>query len=185
MRCGQRARAWWWAVGAVFVLVSAGQPISAAQAMNEYQVKAAYLYNFAKFVEWPARAFENSTAPIRLCALNYPSFDSELSQMVKGKTIAGRPVAVVEVGNVEQARSCHLLFINSTQDKQAQHIIESLRDTSVVTVGESNGFVEKGGILNFVLVDDRVQFQINHKAANQAGLRISSQLLSLARLVIE
>lgn len=183
MQGAQRIRAWWPAVGAALLLLFAGQ-LSSAQTMTEYQVKAAYLYNFAKFVEWPSRAFENPTAPIRLCVLNYQSFESELNQMVEGKTIAGRPVAVVPVENGEQSHSCHILFVNSSQDRQVQHIIEVLRDTSVLTVGETIEFVEKGGIISFVLQDDRVRFQVNYKAANRAGLRISSRLLSVATRVI-
>jgi hypothetical protein len=185
MQGALRVRAWWPTVGAVLLLLFAGQQLSSAQTMSEYQVKAAYLYNFAKFVEWPARAFENPTAPIRLCVLNYQSFESELNQMVEGKTVAGRPVAVVPVENGEQSHSCHILFVNSSQDRQVQHIIEVLRDTSVLTVGETIEFVEKGGIISFVLQDDRVRFQVNYKAANRAGLRISSRLLSVATRVIE
>jgi hypothetical protein len=178
-------RMWLLTPGIVLALLLPGHSLSYAQTVSEDQVKAAYLYNFAKFVEWPARNFTNPTDPIRLCVLSRQAFESELNQMVKGKTIAGRPVAVVPVQRGEQARSCHILFIDSSQDRQVQHIIEALRDTSVLTVGETEGFVEKGGIVNFVLQDDRVQFQVNHRAANQAGLRISSRLLTLAKLVIE
>jgi hypothetical protein len=167
------------------LLFVAVRNLSYAQAASEYQVKAAYVYNFAKFVEWPARDFPSATAPIRLCVLNDPSFETELNQIVKGKAIAGRPVSVVPVQNGEQSRSCHVLFINSTQDRQAGLIMPVLRDASVLTVGESRGFVEEGGIINFVMQDNRVQFQVNRKAANQVGLHISSRLLSVAKHVIE
>jgi hypothetical protein len=161
------------------------QPLSSAQAASEYQVKAAYVYNFAKFVEWPARDFPSPTAPIALCVLDDPSFASELNRIVKGKAVANHPVSVVPVQTPEQSRNCHVLFINSSHDGQSRHIIEVLRDTNVLTVGETKGFVENGGIINFVLQDDHVQFQVNHKAANDAGLSISSRLLALARVVIE
>jgi len=176
---------WLLTPGIALALLLPGHSLSYAQTVSEDQVKAAYLYNFAKFVEWPAQDFANPTAPIRLCLLSNQSFESELNQIVKGKAVAGHPVTVVPVKNAEQSHSCHILFISSSQDRQAQHIIEALRDTSVLTVGETKGFVEKGGIVNFVLQDDRVQFEVNRRAANQAGLRISSRLLTLAKLVIE
>jgi hypothetical protein len=178
-------RAGWLTLGIAMLLWFPAQPLSSAQTASEYQVKAAYLYNFAKFVEWPARDFANPTAPIALCVLDDPSFVSELNRIVKGKAVANHPVSVVPVHTPEQARNCHLLFINSFHDGQARHIVEVLRDTNVLTVGETKGFVEDGGIINFVLQDDRVQFQVNHKAAKEAGLSISSRLLALARVVIE
>ena len=167
------------------LLPCGGLRLSHAQSTSEYQVKAAYLYNFAKFVEWPAREFPTPEAPIRLCILNDRSFEAELSPIVKGKTVAGRPVSVISVQDGEQSRSCHILFINSSQSARARRILEVLRPASVLTVGESPKFVEEGGIINFILQDDHVQFQVNHKAANGAGLHISSRLLSVAKLVIE
>ena len=185
MRCGRKARAYLLALGTVLLLLLPGPPLSCAQSVSEYQVKAAYLYNFSKFVEWPAQAFASPTAPIRLCVLNDPAFESELNPIVKGKIVGGRAIAVIPVQNAEQARRCQILFIASSQDKQSRQIIDALRDSSVLTVGESAGFVEKGGIINFVLQDDRVQLQVNHKAATQAGLHISSRLLSVAKRVIQ
>jgi YfiR/HmsC-like len=185
MQGSQPVRACLLTLGFVLLPWLLGQSLVYAQAASEYQVKAAYLYNFAKFVEWPARDFATPLAPIRLCVLNDQAFESELNQIVTGKTITGRPVNVVPVRNGEQSRSCHILFINSYQDRQVLPILEALRDTSVLTVGQSKSFVEEGGIINFVLQDNRVQFQVNHKAANRAGLHISSRLLSVAKRVIE
>lgn len=178
-------RVWLSTLGVVILLSFSWQSLSHAQTMSEYQVKAAYLYNFAKFVEWPGGAFSSPTAPLQFCVLNDRAFGSELNQLVKGKTIAGRPVNVVSVQNAEESRRCHILFINSSHAGQVRHVLEVLRETSVLTVGEMQGFVEAGGIINFVLQDDRVQFQVNHKAAIHAGLQISSRLLSVAKSVIE
>lgn len=183
MEDSQRGYAWLLALGIALLLLAPGP--SSAQTTSEYQVKAAYIYNFAKFVEWPAQDFASPTAPIRLCLLNDQSFESDLNQIVKGKKISGRPITVAPVQNGEQSRGCHILFINSSHNSEAQRIIEVLRNTSVLTVGESPGFVEEGGIINFVLQDDHVHFQVNHRAADQGGLHISSRLLSVATLVIE
>jgi hypothetical protein len=155
-----------------------------AQAISEDQVKAAYLYNFAKFVEWPHHRFASPTSPFEFCVLNDRSFEAQLTQTIKGKMLAGRMVNVLSVTQAEEARSCHILFVSSTQKAQAQ-IIEALRDTNVLTVGETKHFVEEGGMISFVLEDNRVQFQVNRKAANQVGLRISSRLLIVAKRVIE
>jgi hypothetical protein len=169
----------------VLVLLLAGSGFAHAQTATEYQVKAAYVYNFAKFVEWPAQDFPSSDAPIHICVLNNPPFERELNQIVKGKTINGRGIAIVSVKNAEESRACHILFTNASQDSQTRAILETLSHRSVLTVGETAGFVEKGGIINFIVVDDRVQFQVNHRVANEVGLRISSRLLSVAKLVAE
>jgi hypothetical protein len=171
-------------LGAMLFLFAGLHPLH-AQSASEYQVKAAYLLNFAKFVEWPSGEFASPESPIQLCVLNDRPFHSELNRIAKGKTIAGRPVAAVAVPDAEQSRGCQMLFINSFQAAHARRILDVLRNTSVLTVGESTGFVEEGGIINFVLQDDHVQFEVNHRAANGVGLHISSRLLTVARLVIE
>ena len=123
--------------------------------------------------------------PLRLRVLDDRLLESELIQIVKGKAVAGRPVIVVPIQNGDQSRDCHILFIGSSRERQVPHIIEVFRETNVLTVGETKGFVEAGGIINFVLRDDRVQFEVNHKAAKRAGLSISSRLLAVAKAVLE
>ena len=169
----------------VGLLVTLGNELVYSQAISEDQVKAAYLYNFAKFVEWPPDTFADSAAPIHLCVLNDPSIGSELSQIVKDKHISGRSIVVVPIQTDEQGRSCQILFINSAQNWQVEHILKVLKGSSVLTVGETTGFVEQGGIVNFVIQDDQVHFQVNHKAATQSRLRMSARLLSVAKRVIE
>jgi hypothetical protein len=156
-----------------------------AQQMSETQVKAAYLFSFAKFVKWPPEILPAPSDPIRLCILNDLSFQTQLDLIARNKSIDGHPVLVILVQNVEQSRRCQELFISSAAKQNPLPIIESLRGTTVVTVGETDGFVEEGGIINFILQDDRVHFQVNQRAASQAGIRMSSQLLSLATLVIK
>ena len=167
------------------LLAMLGGELAYAQAISEDQVKAAYLYNFAKFVEWPEGSFPDASAPVRLCVLNDPSIGAQLSQIVKDKQISGRSIAVVPIQTAEQGRSCQILFINSAQNWQAEHVIKILQGASVLTVGEATGFVEQGGIVNFVMENDQVHFQVNHKAATQCRLRMSARLLSVAKLVIE
>ena len=170
---------------AVVLLVLLVVRMANAQAVSEYQVKAAYLYNFAKFVEWPAQKFTNSAAPFQLCVLDDASFIAELNRLVQGRSIAGRAVKVIAVQSADEAGNCHVLFVSSSRADQVRHSLEVLSHRSVLTVGETKNFCDQGGIINFVLQDDRVQFEVNHKAANAAGLQISSRLLSVAKLVFE
>jgi hypothetical protein len=167
------------------LLVLLGNELAYSQAISEDQVKAAYLYNFAKFVEWPQETFPDATTPIHLCVLYDPSIGSELSQIVKDKHVSGRSIVVVPIQTGEQGSACQILFINSAQNAQIEHVLKVLQGASVLTVGESTGFVEQGGIVNFVIQNDQVHFQVNHRVATQNGLRMSARLLSVAKLVIE
>lgn len=169
----------------VLLLAQASSLSASAQTVSEYQVKAAYVYHFAKFVQWPERNFATAASPILLCVLKDTSFETELKTIANGKNIAGHPVSVIAVQTAEESRSCHELFINSSHSRQNRTILEALRGSSVLTVGETDGFVEAGGIINFVLRDDHIQFDVNHKAADAAGLHISARLLSVAKTVIE
>lgn len=112
-------------------------------------------------------------------------FAEALNRIVKGKTIGERPVAVVALQSGEQARDCHVLFIDSAHNGEAQRILERLSGLSILTVGEVRGFLEKGGTINFLLQGDFVKFEVNRRAATRVGLQISSRLLMLAQRTIE
>lgn len=155
-----------------------------AQALSDYQVKAAYFYNFAKFVNWPTQDLSDSSAPLRFCIFRDHFFEAELNRIVKGKTVAGHPIQVLQVDAPEDSRKCNSLFVSSLQQRQNKHLLELLRGSSVLTVGETEDFVARGGIIAFVLENDRVQFVVNRRAANEAGLTMSSKVLSLAKQVV-
>jgi uncharacterized protein DUF4154 len=150
---------------------------------TEYQVKAAFLYNFAKFVEWPAGNFPNESAPLKICVFGQDPFGEGLREVTHEKIVNGRKIEVSGVTDLRQAKSCHILFIASSEKTQVKQILAGLYGTSVLTVGDSKGFVEQGGMINFVLENERVQFEVNRKTAEQAGLKISSKLLSVAKSV--
>lgn len=175
----------WLPLGAALFLFPSVQVFLQCQTASDRQVKAAYLYNFAKFVEWPEHAFANSSAAMRFCIWNNPPFEAEVRQIVSGKVLAGRSLEVIGVRSIERLRSCHILFISSPDQRDVRHIIEALREASVLTVGDMKGFIANGGMINFVLEDDRVQFEVNHKSATEVGLRISSRLLAVAKFVSE
>jgi hypothetical protein len=154
-----------------------------AQTIDEYQVKAAFLYNFAKFVEWPALTFKTDKDPVRICVLGQDPFGSALGDAVGGKTVLGRPFALNDVSSGSQVTDCQILFISSSERKHLRSIFAELPTTGILTVGETDGFTAAGGIVNFKLSDGRVRLEINIEAAGQAKLRINSSVLSLAQIV--
>jgi len=151
---------------------------------GEYQVKAAFLFNFAKFVEWPPSSFSDASAPLRICVSGRDPFGEELRNITREKTVNGHRLEVSQVLDLQVARTCHILFIASSEKARLKQIFESLRGSDALTVGDTKGFVQQGGMINFVLDKNRVQFEVNRKAAEQAGLQISSKLLSVAKLVL-
>ena len=158
---------------------------SRAQKVSDQEVKAAYLYSFAKFVDWPAGAFSNGGAAIRICLFSGDPLEPNLKEIVRGKSVANHPVMVVDVQSPEESRTCHVLFVGAAQDGHRRQILEVLRGAWVLTVGDAPEFTSDGGIIQFVLYKDRIQFEVNHKAALDAQLNVSSRLLRVARTVIE
>ncbi len=155
----------------------------AAAAEAEDEVKAAFLFNFARYVEWPATAFANESAPIRLCLIAGSPFEQVVRETVSGRSVGSRPVAVEKVPDLDAAATCHLLFLDDGGTWPAPRVAERLATLAVFTISDEPGFAADGGIANFVLVDSKIRFEINPSAARQAGLKISSSLLRLAKLV--
>jgi len=155
--------------------------LAGGQATGEYQVKAACLFNFAKFVEWPAQTFKSPADSMSICILGPNPFGRSLDDAVDGKTIDGRKFVVRQVAEIEQAGGCQILFIALRPKKRAPGAPPAM--AGVLTVGESDGFAAGGGVIGFKLEGGRVRLEVNLEAAEQARLRISSKLLSLARIV--
>lgn len=153
-----------------------------APSATEYQVKAAYLYNFAKFVEWPPASFPSESGAFHICVYGPDPFGKELQDITRNKMVNGRTFEISQLSDLQQVRGCHILFVSSSGKTPIKQILDSVRGSSVLTVGDSQGFAERGGMINFLLENDRVQFEVNRKAAEDAGLKISSKLLSVARM---
>jgi hypothetical protein len=147
---------------------------------SEYRLKAAFLWNFAKFVDWPTNAFASATAPFIIGVLDSNPFGADLEQTVNGKLINDHPITVRTYKNVTDARASHVLFIGSSEKNRWAEIFKTLRDSPVLTVGEYDQFTQSGGMINFVREGNRIRFQINDATAKAAGLKINSKLLSLA-----
>jgi hypothetical protein len=154
-------------------------PMLAGEATMEYRVKAAFLYNFARFVEWPQ---SRSAGPLMIGVLGADPFGRALADTVHGKSVDGRPVVVRKVGSVEEASGCAILFVSSSERNRWLEILAPLRRTAVLTVGDAPGFLAAGGVMNFYLEDNRVRFELNPEAAKRCGLKLSAQLIRLARV---
>jgi hypothetical protein len=152
-------------------------------ALGEYRVKAAFLYNFAKFVEWPEGAFADAGAPLVIGILGEDPFEDALDGVIRGKTASGRALAVKRSKDLQGVGACHILFISSSERKRIEQIVEGLQGASVLTVGETEAFTRLGGVVGFVVEEGRVRFEINADSAERARLRVSSKLLALARVV--
>lgn len=154
------------------------------QAPSEYQVKAAFLYNFARFIEWPTESFKDESSPLVVGVLGDDPFGGTLDQTINGKSINGRPLIARRLKWGQNLKDCHLLFICSSEKKRLAQILDSLKGVGVVTVSDLNNFCQQGGLIGFALEENKVRFVINTEVAVQARLRISSKLLSLAKAVL-
>ncbi len=165
------------------ILFSIAIPNAAwAQAPTEYQVKAVFLFNFAKYIEWPATTTK-SQEPIAIGVLGEDPFGDLLEKAIVGKTVNGRRLIILRITQVHEARDCQILFISSSERQRLRHLLDTLKGSSVLTVGDTEGFAQLGGMINFTLEENRVRFEINQDAAEKAGLKISSRLLSLAKII--
>lgn len=153
----------------------------AAQSVpTEHQIKAAFLFNFAKFVEWPARSDVPADAPIIVGVLGDNVFHDDLANALNGKNVNNHPLHFQQYDSLSDATNCQILFISPSEQSHFAKIIRQLNNAAILTVSETDHFTEDGGMINFVIVEKKVRFQINNDAAKKAGLTISSKLLSLA-----
>jgi hypothetical protein len=149
----------------------------------EYRVKAAFLYNFAKFVEWPPQAFAGPQAPYTICVLGSDPFDEALDAVVGENAVQGRRLVVRRLGDLKGAASCHILFVSSSERERLKGIFGTLGDAPTLTVGEDEEFTRLGGCLRFFLEENKVRFEISLAATDRAHLKLSAKLLSLARVI--
>jgi len=158
-------------------------PWARAEEASEYQVKAAFLYNFAKFIEWPADDSWKVEDPLTICVVGEDPFGAILDDTVRGKTIARHSVVIRRLKAGRSWKGCRIAFVSSSEKDDPSLNLASSTPAGVLTVGETKGFAARGGIINFVVERDRVRFEVNVDAAERAGLKISSKLLSLAKIV--
>ncbi|HEY4740317.1 MAG TPA: YfiR family protein [Candidatus Acidoferrales bacterium] len=157
---------------------------NAQQPKLEYQVKAVYLYNFGKFVDWPTA---NPTASkddlFQICVLGRDPFGPYLDSILAGETIQNRKLAARRIANSREAANCRILFISNSEAPRIKEILNSVEKSGVLTVSDTPGFTADGGMIQFVLTDNKVRFEVNLAAAERSGLTLSSQLLKVATQV--
>jgi hypothetical protein len=170
-------------ISAFLALVWLCAPI--ARAESEYDVKAAYLFKFTKFVEWPATAFAGPDAPFVIGIVGRDPFNGGLDRLIEGKTTGDRRLEVRHLNASDSAgmRGCQMVFVSTSEQRRLTNILSTLQGRPVLVVGESEGFASAGGMLGFALRESRMGIEVNSAAARQARLKISSQLLNLAKLV--
>lgn len=173
-----------WAVGSGCALLLAANSLPVAPEASEYEVKAAFLYNFSKFVDWPEEAFSASEAPLEICVLGDNPFGGTLVAAVRDKQVNGRQISVRHVPSVGETRGCHIAFIHASESRRLEQILDPLRRTPTLTVSDMPSFAERGGVIGLKVDKKRVRFEVNMVAAREAGLKLSSQLLKVATAVI-
>jgi len=159
--------------------------IAAAQSeqLSEYEVKAAFLFNFTKFVEWPESSFDDSQTPIVLGIIGDDPFGDNLARIVAGQKVQGRGIVIRKESLGDDLRRCHVLFVSASERLHSAQILSSIQPASVLTVSDMDGFAEAGGVIQFVMQENRVRFVVNLDAATQNKLRLSAKLLALARVI--
>lgn len=150
---------------------------------SEYQLKAVFLYNFAKFVEWPSESFPTTNAPFTIGVLGQNPFGDTLDGTVRHKSLNGHPLVIQYFRSILEATNCQILFISNSERKRLPEILKAVSAGNVLTVSETDRFLQAGGMIRFFMDENKVRFDINDEAARNARLRISSKLLSVARRV--
>lgn len=177
-------------LAALFVGTLALTPLAAAQAQSvkvteisrEYLIKAAILFNFAKFAEWPAAAFADDEAAVRICVIGDDPFGPAL-ESINGKTVRDRTLLAAPIATVEEAAACHILFVSASEGDRLDAILETVSGRPILTVADMGEFTDAGGIVWLKKSEDRSRLEINVGAAKKAGVKLSSKLLRLADTV--
>lgn len=163
------------------LLHTARTAVRAAE-VTEGDVKAAFVYNLAKFVQWPPEVLADDGA-LRLCILGRDPFGPAMSRVIDAAGPHDRKLVARRIGGIPTGHSCHILFISSSESERLGAILDQVRGNGVLTVGDTVGYAHRGVVINLIVVDEKVRFDVNIEAARQAGLKVSSKLLKLASIV--
>ena len=176
-------RPWFMAVAVAWVLVAVPCLRAQSPKPTDYDVKAAYLYNFGHFVEWPANVASAQNGAFTVCVLGQDPFGPALDTTLAGETIAGKRVAAKRISTPQESGNCQILFLSSAEEARLNTIIKALNKQAVLTVSDMPEFSQHGGMIQFVLEGKRVRFEVNLAAVQHAGLTLSSELLKVATTV--
>jgi len=152
------------------------------ESVREYQLKAAFIYKFTQFIEWPSSAFSSDDDPIIVAIVGDDPFHGDLDRAAADKKTGNRPMLIKHFADVDHIERCHMLFVAASQADQMPAVLRKISDWAVVTIGDNDSFCRDGGVIRFFIEDQRIHFEINTSAAERAGVKISSRLLQLARI---
>jgi hypothetical protein len=146
----------------------------------EYQVKAAFLYNFAKFIQWPSEAFTETTSPFTICVLGQDPFGAVLDEAVRGERIERRPLAIWRAEDPAATAGCHILFVSRSEEGRYRELLALVNTRRVLTVSEAPRFIDDGGHVSFFREGNRIRFTLNADALEHSELQVSSKLMQVA-----
>ncbi len=149
---------------------------------REYEVKAAFLYNFLKFVEWPDDNDARTVRVINICIFGDDPFGNAFD-FIQNETIGNRKLAVKHVGTYRHIDDCQVLFISSSEKEDIKHLLRTVKGSNILTVGDTEGFAQKGVMINFYIEQNKVRFEINLHSLRSSGLNVSSKVMHLARII--
>jgi hypothetical protein len=149
---------------------------------SEYKVKAIFLYNFTRFIDWPSNAFASNDEPFKIGIVGTDPFGVYLEEVVRGEKVSGRPIVVERYKNVREIKNCHMLYINVTNQKDIKNILAAVGEKKTLTMSENPEFVKWGGMIRIYSDDNKIRIQINDAAARKAGIKISAKLLNVAEV---
>jgi hypothetical protein len=167
------------------IVVFCASTLLAQTTGKEYRIKAAFLFNFAHYVEWPPDAFKDANGPLTYCTIGDDPFEGVLDESLNAKSVGTHPLRVQHLKAPENFQGCQILFIGANEKKRITAILETLKQAPVLVVGESSHFVLQGGTVGFLSEENTIRFEVNLDAAQRARLNISATLLSVAKTVID
>ena len=169
----------------VWVFVCENLPAAETGGLTETQIKAAYVFNFTKFTEWPASNSASEDTPIVIGVLGDDSFGKILAELTKGEVVRKHPLVVTNLNASDDLGACQVLFVRSSDKEQIPALLLKLKGTPVLTVADTDGFVDRGGMVNFITDQQKVKFEINQTAVEESGLRLSSKVFQIAKRIVK
>ena len=180
---GVSRRAAWGAIAAILLCLARPAPAQESPELPEYVLKAGFLYNFAKYVDWPVAAFDREDSPIVIGIAGRDPFGPDLEKTFQGKAVKGRPFLIERFTEPADIRRCHMLFVAKTDKARRAEILASASKWPVLTVGEEEGFARSGGATCILIENAKPRLEVNPEAAEKAGLTINAKLLKAATIV--
>lgn len=170
-------------IALLFVLCNCEIVFSQSQKEIEYRFKAVYLFNFLQFTEWSDSAFENSNSPIIIGVFGEDPFGAVLDEAIQSEKINGRSIVVRRFRWIDEIAHCHALFVSTSEKENVNSILRRIADLPILTVSDMNRFGDSGGAITFYVESNKIRFEVNMQALRRSGLKLSSKLLRLAKIV--